>query len=423
MTDGNQDKAIKGYSVKDMADFSKSLSLIWLPLLMVLFTAIAQILMFFMNALWWKQLGVKININYYEMSSVSFGILLLLTFGFVLIYGVILFSTFILIDTGKQLVQNNNKCNFLRRFINWINTNQVIYILFLIFLAVLPILILKEWLNYMNKGSNYTQYILAGLMSFTFCLLPLVAVWNKMVSFFKKNKGNNSDNSKDVSSIAKAILLLIGMLFFLLLGISLPGGALWLTWKFFGEAVGYLFIVIFIGHFIAYLYLHLSWMTPKDGNSKGDTCKTALFILLPIVIIFVISGWFTLIDSYAKDTKKSIIGNKGNPLNNAWILHDLMPFFRINKGDIYIENYGFFKDILNSEHLLVENVETNQTIKKGKKTECFSEQENSVLKDVQFLEINGSHYVFLPVTKEKNDVTEIGVIEVKDGKIIKFVSP
>ncbi len=404
-----------------------------------LFAMIANVIIYFMNVVWWENMGVKITLNVTETANFSIGIILFLTTIIIVAYAIIIAFTVVCFYNAFKIAEgfnlplrtfitkiydtckvtfirdiinnkiNNNIC--LKKILNFIEDAKIVHIIGMLLAGVFPFLVLMMGVYYKSKFGKFEEYFVVGVMFYAFCILPLYLLWEPISNFIdkinlkengelleaepEKNK-NTAVSQHKWKTVCSIMCSIIGAAFFTTAGASFPGVAMWLIHSRLG-GFEYILMAFFVGHFISFLIAYFHY----DSITKKIFAPIAILV----VVVMIFASWLQIVTDNVNNTKDSIIKGSQSSLQKEWILRDLMPFFRINRGNVYVENSELIKGLPNINKKFFKEKMTN--LGKG-----------VTFKDVQFLEAKDSAYIFIPLIDNK-----ICLAEVKDGKTLKIILP
>ncbi len=369
--------------------FFRNLSTIGLPVV-TLFSATAQLFVYFLNQYWLKILGITYQLNVVESLYVSFGMILITTVGLIIFYGLILVLSFSLLRDGIELAKKFpliTKLNlFIYAFINKSDLTRKVSdstkTWFPAVFVVLPFFLMILW------GTSKFKFFVWPLItatSFLCFLLVMIALRNWLSAFI--DWGRKVPNFTEDAASESKLMSYIKSIVFISIGFLVPSVIIflhmWVSYWIYASFIG----VVMSAHVASFIYIN-------QKNLIGVVISIVLFILLAFAY------WFDIGKRSAEESKKFIFNNESQQSRHL-ISDGLIIFPKIHSGNIYIENYKFVGCISGIDKLKAKAVNPD------------------FLKDVKFIESKDSDYVLLPMDDNKS----LGLLEIKNGKIIKFVSP
>ncbi len=338
----------------------------------VFFSIFSNLFLFYLNKYWLDKMGIKYPLNIFEAVQVTSGILIFNTAGLIIFYAFILLLIFSFIRDGLELLTA-----WTDKLKNKDNVLMIFFYLPLVFLVIA--VILENTLK--DEPMNLLLLFITTFFFFFFVLQtlksPLAACIDKLKNISGAVKPNRSKSKW------------FNIVLFSFIGFLIPG----LIIHFLEKGIPYWMFAYFVcivlsAHVVASFY------------SLGG--KSFFYIALAVLFfsILALAGWFDLLAGHVTRTRDLIL-NKDNT-SPSMIEEKRVPIFpNIISGYIYVENPEFLTTFTNS------------------KMKNFAKEKlrDKMLYDVNFIVLKGINYVFVPTGKDS-----IGILEVKDGKIMKLVA-
>ena len=265
--------------------FFRNLSTIGLPVV-TLFSATAQLFVYFLNQYWLKILGITYQLNVVESLYVSFGMILITTVGLIIFYGLILVLSFSLLRDGIELAKKFpliTKLNlFIYAFINKSDLTRKVSdstkTWFPAVFVVLPFFLMILW------GTSKFKFFVWPLItatSFLCFLLVMIALRNWLSAFI--DWGRKVPNFTEDAASESKLMSYIKSIVFISIGFLVPSVIIflhmWDSYWIYASFIG----VVMSAHVASFIYIN-------QKNLIGVVISIVLFILLAFAYWFDIGS-------------------------------------------------------------------------------------------------------------------------------------